>query len=200
MQKLSADRCDLSVQFVLLPEGCGTSNLWRALECKTPIHQIDPANKSDVERLCMSQEVDLILFYGWSWMVPDIVVAKRVCMCLHPSNVPLFRGGSPLQNQVFSGVTKSALTLLRMNESVDAGPMFGQIPLDLKGSIEDLFVEMTRLGNRLTKRLIADCVSGDLRFHDQHHTLATEFKRRLPSDSELIPSTVKKWRFEELEE
>ena len=115
---------------------------------------------------------------------------------IQPTALP----GSPLQNQVFSGVTKSALTLLRMNESVDAGPIFGQIPLDLKGSIEDLFVEMTRLGNRLTKRLIADCVSGDLRFHDQDHTLATEFKRRLPSDSELIPSTVKKWRFEELED
>ena len=34
VQKLSADRGDLSVQFVLLPEGCDTSNLWRTLKCK----------------------------------------------------------------------------------------------------------------------------------------------------------------------
>ena len=45
---------------------------------------------------------DLILFYGWSWLVDIKIINKFNCLMLHPSPLPKYRGGSPIQNQIIS--------------------------------------------------------------------------------------------------
>ena len=57
---------------------------------------------------------DLILFYGWSWIVPSQLINKYTCIMLHPSPLPLYRGGSPIQNQIIEGKTKSMVTILKV--------------------------------------------------------------------------------------
>ena len=66
---------------------------------------------------------DLILFYGWSKIIPDNLVAKYNCLMLHPSPLPRYRGGSPLQNQIIRGETKSAVTIFLMDQGIDTGPI-----------------------------------------------------------------------------
>ena len=46
---------------------------------------------------------DLILWYGWSWIVDNIFVDKYTSIMLHPSPLPKYRGGSPIQNQIING-------------------------------------------------------------------------------------------------
>ena len=46
----------------------------------------------------------LILFYGWSWMVDEKIFKNYTSLMLHPSDLPKFRGGSPIQNQIINGV------------------------------------------------------------------------------------------------
>ena len=43
---------------------------------------------------------DYILFYGWSWKVKKNLINTNKCIMLHPSMLPKFRGGSPIQNQI----------------------------------------------------------------------------------------------------
>ena len=45
---------------------------------------------------------------------------------LHPSKLPLFAGGSPLQNQIIRNVKQSAVTLFIMNEKIDQGNIIAQ--------------------------------------------------------------------------
>ena len=47
---------------------------------------------------------DYILFYVWSKKVPEQIVKKYKCIMLHPSKLPNFAGGSPLQNQIIRNV------------------------------------------------------------------------------------------------
>ena len=42
---------------------------------------------------------------------------------LHPSALPKFRGGSPIQNQIIRNIKNSKVTLFKMNEKIDAGPI-----------------------------------------------------------------------------
>ena len=64
---------------------------------------------------------NFILFYGWSKKVSKKIVKEYKCIMLHPSNLPKYAGGSPIQNQIIRNVKSSAVTLFRMNEKIDRG-------------------------------------------------------------------------------
>ena len=52
----------------------------------------------------------LIFFPDWSWIIPNEIVQKYQCVCFHESNLPKFRGGSPIQNQIIRGIKKTKTT------------------------------------------------------------------------------------------
>lgn len=124
---------------------------------------------------------DLILFYGWSWLIHSETISKYKCMMLHPSKLPKYRGGSPLQNQIINNDLDSAVTIFQMSEGVDDGDIYLQEDFLLKGHMSEIFVKMTEIGTRLTEKLLR----GDYQIQKQDHSAATVFKRRKPSESEI---------------
>ena len=89
---------------------------------------------------------DLILWYGWSWLVDNIFVDEYTSIMLHPSPLPKYRGGSPIQNQIINGEKNSAVTLFKMTRELDDGDIYKQLPFSLKGSLDDIFDRITKLG------------------------------------------------------
>lgn len=124
---------------------------------------------------------DLILFYGWSKIIPDNLVAKYNCLMLHPSPLPRYRGGSPLQNQIIRGEIKSAVTIFLMDQGIDTGPIAKQSELDLSGTLSEIFERISVIGLRLT----LDIVREGLNVYAQDEAKATQFKRRKPHESEI---------------
>jgi methionyl-tRNA formyltransferase len=124
---------------------------------------------------------DIILWYGWSWIVPASIVEQYDCMCLHPSPLPKYRGGSPLQNQILNGEKSSAVTIFKMSAGLDDGDIVRQTPMSLQGNIEDIFLRMTTLGFAAT----CDFLKNGYNLKPQDHSAATLFKRRKPADSEI---------------
>jgi methionyl-tRNA formyltransferase len=125
---------------------------------------------------------DLVLFFGWSWLVPTDIINVFRCFMLHPSDLPKYRGGSPIQNQIIDGITDTKLTLFQMGEGVDDGPIYGKIDLDLSGNISDIFGRLESGGTELTLNLI----NGVLRPIAQAHEQATYRRRRAPEQSEIL--------------
>lgn len=134
------------------------------------------------------KEADILLFYGWSWMVPMEVIDNKICICLHPSKLPEYRGGSPIQNQIIDGVVDSAVTLFRMDNDLDHGNIIGQSLLDLSGSIDSIFDDMVHYGILLTKEMLR---TNDFVGVPQDHSKATFCKRRKPKDSEITLEEIK---------
>ena len=85
---------------------------------------------------------DLILFYGWSKKISNNIINNFKCLMLHPSSLPLFRGGSPIQNQIIRGIKDSKVSIFLISEKIDAGDIFCQEYLDLRGSINDIFLRL----------------------------------------------------------
>ena len=100
---------------------------------------------------------------------------------LHPSPLPLYRGGSPIQNQILEGKKVSKVTILVMTEELDAGPIVGQRDISLEGDIPDIFSELTEKGTAITEDILAK----GLNPQEQDHAKATIYKRRKPEDSEI---------------
>ena len=68
----------------------------------------------------------IIFFPDWSWKVPEKIVNNFTCVCFHEAPLPKFRGGSPIQNQIIRGITKTKTTAVVMNEQIDAGDIILQ--------------------------------------------------------------------------
>ncbi len=136
---------------------------------------------------------DVVFFYGWSWMVPDNIVNNYICLCLHPSDLPKYRGGSPIQNQMIAGESMSAVSIFRVGDGLDDGPIYCQFPMLLAGSLDDILREMVHLGTVGTEYFIKNYKNNTIIFKEQDHTKATFCKRRSPADSEIKPEDFLKY-------
>jgi methionyl-tRNA formyltransferase len=124
---------------------------------------------------------DLVLFFGWSWIVPTDLLERHTCLMLHPSPLPRYRGGSPIQNQMIAGETVSKVSLFVMTDELDAGYIVGQKNLSLAGSLAEIFKRIEDAGVELTQNVL----QYGLQRVPQNHALATYCKRRFPADSEI---------------
>lgn len=79
-----------------------------------------------------------IFFPHWSDKVSAEIFKSYECVCFHMTDVPYGRGGSPLQNLIVRGHKKTKLTALRMNETMDAGPVYYKTDLPLEGTAEEI--------------------------------------------------------------
>ena len=197
LSKLESERKDFFISDVVCPHGLEDDLSF--LSANTSIHYVDPKNPDDLIKVVQESETKLLFCYSWSWFIPEKLVDQCICLCLHPSKLPKYRGGSPIQNQVFDGQFDSAVSVIKMSAEIDAGPIYKQLPMTLHGTIENIFSSMSALGKVITKDLISDYVGNNLIFYEQNHNEATILKRRKPENSEFIFDELEKMSFIDLE-
>lgn len=133
------------------------------------------------ENILRSFKPDLVLFYGWSWRISQSLFDSYTCLMLHPSPLPKYRGGSPLQNQIIDGVRKSKVSIFKVTEELDAGDLVAQEDISLDGHLEDIFKSMEDIGFRLT----LDLIENGLHPWSQGKVGISYCKRRRPDESEI---------------
>ncbi len=126
------------------------------------------------------------LYYGWSEMIPKETYDYHLCLILHPSPLPKYRGGSPIQNQLVNGETESAVTILKVGKELDAGEIYSQTPFSLEGSLDEIFERIIDIGTRDTVKILDKIAKGELEGRVQDEVEATVYKRRKPEQSEIV--------------
>ena len=129
----------------------------------------------------MFHKNDTIFFLGWSWIVDRNITDNYNCICLHPSPLPKYRGGSPIQNQIINKEQVSAVSFFKMNDKLDQGKILYQAPFSLKGELNDIFSRIIELGTFGIHHIMASNPKGI----KQDESEATYCKRRKPEESEI---------------
>lgn len=145
-------------------------------------------NKDEFNKLIKDEtKVDLFLFIGWSEIISKNIVDKNMCFCLHPSLLPKYRGGSPIQHQMINLEKQSGVTIFKMNEGIDTGPVYFQESFNLENlDLKDVFQNIIKIGTKGFKLLIKDVLNDKkLKLKEQKQDEATTFKRRIPEQSEI---------------
>lgn len=106
--------------------------------------------ENEKESLIKVDESVIFLFVGWSWILPQVVTETHLCLGVHPSDLPHFRGGSPLQHQIIRGINKSKVSLVTLSNRLDGGEVWMREDLDLSGPnmqviLKNLATSTTRL-------------------------------------------------------
>jgi methionyl-tRNA formyltransferase len=129
-------------------------------------------------------------YVGWSWKVAPTILERTECVCLHPSPLPKYRGGSPLQHQIINGEKESAVALFKMTNDMDAGPIYSQRPFALDGTMKDILERITFLGLDMIGDLLNEFEKGNPKTTPQIGT-PTVYKRRTPEESEITTEKIK---------
>lgn len=132
-----------------------------------------------------TQDIDIILFLGWSWIIPKEITEKYLCLGVHPSDLPDYRGGSPIQNQIINGITHTKLTLMTLSSSkIDAGEIWLKVDLDLSGStIFEIFSHITDSSIKLLSNFFTQYPNISPKSQDLSE--GSYYKRRKPEDSRI---------------
>lgn len=124
---------------------------------------------------------DKIFFIGWSWKVPTKLIKNFECICLHPSPLPKYRGGSPIQHQILNNESTSAVTYFRMDENLDSGPIVFQRSFSLDGNLNQIFDRISEIG----KIGLLEVLDGKISNVVQDENCSTFYSRRTPEQSEI---------------
>lgn len=143
-------------------------------------------NLALIHKITDISRADVVLYYGWSEIIPKEIYENKLCLILHPSPLPKYRGGSPIQNQVLMGETYSAVTILEVGKKLDAGDIYSQTPFSLEGTLDEIFAKIVKIGTKDTIKVLNQIAKKTIRPIPQDDARATNVKRRKPEDSELI--------------
>jgi len=143
-------------------------------------------NTEEMQEVLKSYEPDYIFFIGWSSILEKNMVDKYYCICLHPSPLPLYRGGSPIQHQIIRGESESAVTLFKMDEKIDHGPILFQKKFSLNGSLDEIFHRISMIGIEAVQNIINCASQGNLLQEEkQDNSKSSYYRRRKPHMSEI---------------
>lgn len=123
-----------------------------------------------------------IFFPHWSDIVNEKILNNSECVCFHASDLPFGRGGSPIQNLISLGITKTKLCALKMTSSIDAGPIYLKSPLFLHGRAQDIYNRMSVL----TWKMIEKIIKNEIQPKPQKGKVFN-FKRKTPEQSKITP-------------
>jgi methionyl-tRNA formyltransferase len=109
-----------------------------------PIYQPHDTNdKQSLDRIA-SWEPDLICVVAFGQILsPELLsMPAHACINLHASLLPRWRGASPINAAILAGDLKSGVTVMKMSEGLDDGPILNQAstpidPNETAGSLSD---------------------------------------------------------------
>lgn len=103
---------------------------------KSPVHLLAEAHdlpvatprnfKGEEERRAFAaHETDAAVVVAYGLLLPKAILdAPRLgCFNAHASALPRWRGAAPIQRSIMAGDTETAVTIMRMDEGLDTGPV-----------------------------------------------------------------------------
>ena len=161
---------------------------------KKVVNLIHITKGDDLKKSVDEHSPEFIFFVGWSWIIDKDIIENYNCICLHPSPVPKYRGGSPIQHQIMNGETKSAVTLFKMDEGIDTGDILYQIGINLNGELKDIFDRIIAVGVVGIKNIL-DRKYTQIKQDDKESTF---YRRKTPNMSEIKIEDFEKYTSEQI--
>ncbi|WP_456324632.1 hypothetical protein [Desulfonauticus submarinus] len=87
-----------------------------------------------------------VFFPHWSWIIPEEIYSNFECVVFHMTDLPYGRGGSPLQNLIIRNKTKTKISAIRVEQSIDAGKVYLKREFYIGlGSAEEIFIKASEV-------------------------------------------------------
>jgi methionyl-tRNA formyltransferase len=141
----------------------------RAAELRLPVHQPDSFKSPQALQILRDLSLDALVVVAYGLILPRAALEspRLGCINIHASLLPRWRGAAPIQRALLAGDAKTGITIMRMEEALDTGPVLAARELDI-GARDTAQVLHDRL-SQLGAELIVDTLS-ELELGGVHET------------------------------
>jgi len=142
-----------------------------ALELNLPVLQ--PAKARDPEFISavaqIAPELIVVVAYGQILPATLLPIPRLGCINVHTSILPKYRGAAPIQAALLNGESKTGVTIMKMDEGLDTGPIIRIVETAIEPSdnAETLHDRLGRIGAEAIVPTILEYASGRLEPHRQ---------------------------------
>jgi len=149
-----------------------------ALKYKPPILQ--PEKISNIKSEISNLKPDLIIVAAYGQIIPKNIleIPKFGCLNLHPSLLPKYRGPSPIQTAILNGEQETGITIMKMDEKIDHGPIIAQKKIILSGkeNYQTLEKKLSQLTANFLIEILPQYLQNKIKPQEQKHGQATYTK------------------------
>ncbi len=133
-------------------------------------------------------DLGVVAAYGHILTTSELNAPKYGCINIHPSLLPKYRGASPIPETILHGDKTTGITIIKMDEAVDHGPIIytSEISLSDQDTFDSLSKKMFAQAANILPQIIKDFVSGKIIPIPQDHTKAS-FCERLTKEGGYFP-------------
>ncbi len=114
-------------------------------------------------------DVYVVVSYGRILRKEVLDLPTKLCVNIHASLLPKYRGAAPINRALISGATKTGVTFIKMNEAMDQGDIIFQRSLKIGPGDDALTLDdkLSKLAAGSVNRVLGMIIHGRLRLKKQ---------------------------------
>ena len=145
--------------------------------------------KDNTELIDLLKSFDMSIVASYGKIIPEEIldIHRLGILNVHPSTLPLYRGPSPIESQLLTGTKEIGLTIIKMDEEMDHGPILLQNKLSIteRDNSHTVEIKAGQLGGEMLSQIFESYTGGNLLSKEQKHEEATFCKFVKTSDGEI---------------
>ena len=160
----------------------------QGIEVRTPKSLRTAEAQADFADLGLDCAV--VVAYGLILPKPVLEAPRLGCVNIHASLLPRWRGAAPIQRAIQAGDTESGVTIMRMDEGLDTGPMLLReaLPVTSETTGQSLHDALSALGARMIVEALHGLADGTLKAVPQPEAGVT-YAAKLSKEEALLDWT-----------
>jgi methionyl-tRNA formyltransferase len=150
----------------------------------------------------LESKAEIAILAAFGKILPQEILNhfKYGILNIHPSLLPKYRGASPVQNAILNGEKETGVTVIKLDEEMDHGPILAQEKIEIlpTDTTESLYQKLFPMGAKLIAQNLPDYLAGQKQLNAQDHSLAsyTKMLRRDDGFIDLPELKIENWKLE----
>jgi len=140
-------------------------------------HKLAIRQPEDLDHLQIEGDIDIGVAAQFGKIIPRSLLntPKYGILNVHTSLLPKFRGPAPIQTALLKGVSKTGVTIMKMDEGLDTGPILLQkvIEIEPTDKYPNLSKKLAQLGSEALLAAIPKYINNELEPKPQQEEQAT---------------------------
>ncbi len=156
------------------------------IDFRTPQNLNDNIQEYDFLK---KMDADLAIVVAYGQIIPKqfLNLTRKGFINIHASILPKWRGAAPIQRSIMNLDTETGISIMKMNEKLDSGPVSNiyKIKLDQNLNAQEVSEHLSLLAADKILDNIDDILDNKSEFVEQDHSKSTYAKKILKSEGQI---------------